>query len=478
MLRTTYRKVASWLKSALFSTPTHGGGWGYRSSTIDSFRSRRQPTSEDLLREVKNTAYACAMINASTCASFPFRLFVKTSPGQAEPIAKTMKLDRIEKKRLHSVPWLRNMLTKADDIQEIVEHPVLELFKHVNPIMNSHDLLELTTFYQEIFGEAYWFIIRDNLGRPIEIWPIPTQFVYVPPIVNPADPTNLTAAFAPDHYDFYMYSGSMRVPAENVIVFLYPDPRNPFTRGLSPLRAAFEHVTLNSEFIAHKQALWENRARPDAIISPGEVIGQEERDRLEDELNEKFRRGGAGKILVAESSLSIAPLSWPLNETALIGEHDVTKEDTCNSFGVPVSYLTKDVNLSILDASGELYMTHTIRPRLNRRDQKITERLLPLYDPTGRLFVAAEDPVPEDLAAKREQERVDLEHGTVTINEVRAERGLPPVEWGHVPWLPTHFAPAPNSSPETQLDRTQRYGTNDAREQARKPRSTRRTTTR
>jgi hypothetical protein len=30
----------------------------------------------------------------------------------------------------------------------------------------------------------------------------------------------------------------------------------------------------------------------------------------------------------------------------------------------------------------------------------------------------------------------------VTINEVRQDRGLPPVPWGETPWLPARWAPA------------------------------------
>jgi hypothetical protein len=39
------------------------------------------------------------------------------------------------------------------------------------------------------------------------------------------------------------------------------------------------------------------------------------------------------------------------------------------------------------------------------------------------------------------QETLDLKFGVVTINELRGERGLPPVPWGDTPWLPLLWAP-------------------------------------
>jgi hypothetical protein len=55
--------------------------------------------------------------------------------------------------------------------------------------------------------------------------------------------------------------------------------------------------------------------------------------------------------------------------------------------------------------------------------------------------LASEDPVPIDRDATTAQQTLDLKYGVVTINELRGERGLPPVEWGDKPWLPLVWAP-------------------------------------
>ncbi len=41
-------------------------------------------------------------------------------------------------------------------------------------------------------------------------------------------------------------------------------------------------------------------------------------------------------------------------------------------------------------------MTKAIGPRLQLRDEKLNEQLIPFYDPTRRLFLASEDPSPID----------------------------------------------------------------------------------
>ncbi len=80
--------ILSWLTS-LFTrsappAPRPGGG-----DFIDAHRRQREPSPRDLLAELKHTAWACASINASVCASHPPRLYVSTSPGQAAPRCST-----------------------------------------------------------------------------------------------------------------------------------------------------------------------------------------------------------------------------------------------------------------------------------------------------------------------------------------------------------------------------------------------------
>src|SRR5262249_41134673 len=137
-----------------------------------------------------------------------------------------------------------------------------------------------------------------------------------------------------------------------------------------------------------------------------------------------------------------------------------TKEDIANAFHVPISFLTTNTNLANLLASQSQHMALAIDPRLRRRDEKLNEQLVPLLDPTRRLFLASEDPVPIDMDAMIARKERDMKSGLVTINEVRSERGLPPVDWGDKPWLPLNWAPTdfyrPDGLPDT--GRNRRHG--------------------
>ena len=118
-----------------------------------------------------------------------------------------------------------------------------------------------------------------------------------------------------------------------------------------------------------------------------------------------------------------------------------TKEDIANAFHVPLSFLTSETNLANLQAAEAQHMAKAIYPRLTRRDQKLNERLVPLFDPSGRLFLMSQDPTPTNIDRTLQQLEMDLKFGLRTINEIRAnDRGDDPVPWGDVPWLPLQWA--------------------------------------
>src|ERR1043166_203023 len=91
---------------------------------LDAHASRRQPTVNDLLNELKNTAWTCASINASVCASLPPRLYVATSRSQGPPRCATRTLEPAMVRQLRAT---RPSLV-PQTIEEVVDHPLLTLF--------------------------------------------------------------------------------------------------------------------------------------------------------------------------------------------------------------------------------------------------------------------------------------------------------------------------------------------------------------
>src|SRR5262249_53846143 len=160
--------------------------------------------------------------------------------------------------------------------------------------------------------------------------------------------------------DYYLYragTSEQRFAPDEVIHFRYPDPRDPYTSGLSPLRACYEQAALTSQFAAFKRAKFDNHAVPDALVTPDAVLGEEERDRLEAQWNQRLRRGGAGRVVVAESKVQVHLLAHSMGDLAALADLRATKEAIANAFHVPLSFLTSETNLANLQAAEHQHMT-------------------------------------------------------------------------------------------------------------------------
>ena len=431
LLANTLAACADWLRPKAVPQGLTGAQWT-GTQFVDAYRRNRAPSPNELLAELKNVAFACASINAAVCATYRPRLYVATRQDDATPKCPVRPLRKEEAHRLKAGPSFPAHLRDAG-IDEVKDHPLLTLFKACNPVHNAFDLWELTTFYQETIGSAYWLLQFGTLGTPSAIWILPAQNV-----TPKRDPQSRNLI---DYYEYRSGMNRVSYKPQEIIHFRYPDPKDPYTSGLSPLRAAWEQCAISSDYLAFKKATWENSAVPGAVISPDEVIGEEERDRLEAQWNAKFRRGGAGRALIAESGMKVSILAHSMGDLHALAEYGATKEDICNAFHVPMSYFTKETNLANLQAADYQHMKLAISPRLERRDEKINEQLIPLFDSSRRLFVASEDPIPQNQEIQWRQFEMDLKYGIMSVNEVRADRGLPPVDWGETPWLPLMWAP-------------------------------------
>jgi Phage portal protein len=214
---------------------------------VDAYKRNRQPTPNELMAELKNTAWACISLNSAVCANNPPQLYVTTDDGQKAARCRTRALSPRRESKLRQSKHLPGRFTKSARIDEVADHPLMALLSSANPVHNSFDLWELTTLYQEVHGSCYWYLPTGPLGIPSAIWILPAQ--------------NVTPKRKPDStsiVDYYQYRTGTReqiFSPDEIIHFRYPDPRDPYTGGLSPLRACIEQVALMSDYAAMKKAI-------------------------------------------------------------------------------------------------------------------------------------------------------------------------------------------------------------------------------
>ena len=145
--------------------------------------------------------------------------------------------------------------------EPVLRHEFLALLKRPNPYYSGEQLWMGIEMSYTVDGNAYALIVRNNAGRPAQLWWVPhwmmepewdsegneflTHYVYSPPGHRP-----------------------IRIEPEEVLHFRFGfDPNNP-RKGLSPLRTVMRELFTDAEAANYTASLLRNGAVPSIMVMP------------------------------------------------------------------------------------------------------------------------------------------------------------------------------------------------------------------
>ena len=390
--------------------------------------------ARQLIQRYRSWPYACANKNAISCAQIPLRLYANKPTKSSKSRFKTKNVSAKQLKYLDSSAILRKYTNSGVEVEEVVDHPLLDLLYNVNDFMNGFELMETTYLFLELTGNAYWFIVKGEFGTPAELWPLLPQ--YVKPI---ADRQNFIKQY------LFTVDNNIKIyiDPEFVIHHKYPNPQS-LVLGMGKLQACSLAADLHTNMNIYESNLFENRAVPDSVVilpTDAGTPNPEEIKRMKSEWRKQF--GGLGKVggfSILHGGADVKQLGLTPKDMAYQKGRKSTLEEIAGVFGVPLSKLTVDnVNRANAEAGDYSYMKDTVLPMIRRVEQKLNEKLLPMYD--ERLFVAYDNPVPQDKSFRLLEQEKHLGSGYSSINEERQRDNKDEVEWGDVPIMRIGMAP-------------------------------------
>jgi len=373
------------------------------------------------VRAYSSWVYIAAQKNAIAFANVPLRLYVAKRTGSQKLLAPTKVVPPMLKQQMQRRASLAPWLAKAADVQEVQEHPLLELLKKVNPFNNGFELLFDTDLYQELTGNAYWYIVRDKLGLPAAIWSLPSQYMYVIP----------SAEKYIAGYKWKRGTVEVDFTPEEIIHFKLPNPNDQYY-GMSPLQAAKDAFNIQANMSIYQNAVFSNDGRLAGAFETDQVLTDPTFERLKLQIQNEFRGAkNAGKLPLLEAGLHYKEYALAPKELDFLNSRRWTQEEIVNSYGQTLALYDKNTTRANSETALYLWMAHTISPRHRMVEQKLNEAFVSLYDPN--LFVAFDECVPENVEFRLQERRTNIEIGYTTINEERAKEGLDPVPWGDAP---------------------------------------------
>lgn len=389
-----------------------------------------------LIAAYKSWVYICASKNSNTVAAAPLKLYVGKQSKSTKILVKTAKLDRKVEARIRKQGNLIPYHRKAVELEEVLDHPFLEMIKNVNPMINRFDLWDATQLWMELTGNAYWYVYKNNMGMPVELWPLPPQSMKIV-----ASQDKIIAGYV-------YHIGSTKIPfaSEEIIHFKFHSPAGGLY-GTGPLAAVIDTYINDASIRTFESTLMQNMGRPEAVLSSKEPIAESDFKRIKDRWKQQYAGSKkAGQTILLENGLEYTPITLTPREMNYILGRKMNREEIAAAFGVPMSKLTVEaVNLANAYVGEHQYMQDTIEPRLRRIEETINANLMPMYD--DNLFVAYDPVVPSDKEFELKERESNLGKYITTINEEREKMGLDDVEWGDIPLAGPGIAPLGENKP-------------------------------
>jgi HK97 family phage portal protein len=422
-----------------------------------SHGSRPSTKRNELLKHFTSWGYICPQRNATAVSEVPLRLYAVRRKGEqpagakyGHPVGRPATKQQVEWLGKNRAIAESQAFKEAVDVEEIIDHPLLDLIRRPNPWMTSFETRSLTSVYLDMTGDGFWWIppgplAEGDLTRPDTLWVLPTQAVS---IVPDKDGAGLIKAYK---YGRGTIEKPKLIPPRDMVHHRFPNPLNPL-QGYAPAEAVLLSMVWDESMDIYENALNKNMARPEGVLTFEQDVTEAQRKSLQADINSTHRGVfNVGKMVVGGKNAQWKPLSWSPKEMAAMRGRDAVMKKISNAFGVPLALIeTKDVNRANADAAMVVYQRWTILPRLRLGEEKLNIDLVPKWDDTGRLFFAYDNPVPEDREFMLKKEESRLNTYTVTVNEVRTKDGLDPVEWGDTPLVPVNVAPLGSAPPENQ----------------------------
>jgi phage portal protein BeeE len=399
-------------------------------------------------RAIQGSIYNAATLVAKTAAAGELRLYKRAGAGK-----RSSKSRRIAAR---DVAFLRGRVAgiaptakavsyanAAEDIEQVTEHPVLDLLRDPDPIMTYCDFMTMLFWYREVAGKAY---VWTGGEKPVGLFLLHPQ--YTRAILSKTNGV-----------EGYMYGRDqtvpMSIPAAEVIVSRYmPDPFAPWD-GLSWVSSVEQYADVENAAIVSEVARWKNSGQYGIIIKAPKDYNDSQMKQLETSLRGKGGPLAAGRALIVRDMEVLEAGAKPHEMNYLEGLEQAERA-IYRAAGIPEAvWKLNDANLASATVAEPIWQKN-VYERQRRVAEDLTEWLLPMFGETpGDMWFSYDNPVRDDVELQTNRMSAAFVNGAVYLNEYRAALGLDPLadELNTLgkPIIPAGIvSPAETPEPETE----------------------------
>lgn len=337
-----------------------------------------------------------------------------------------------------------------DNRTEITRHPALELWRKPNPWFMGPAFRESAQQHEELTGEQYWLIVRNQFGLPQELWFVRPD--RMEPVPHPVD-----------YLSGYIYHGpsgeDIPLSTDDVIFLRRPHPLDPY-RGLGAVQSILSDLDATYLSAEYHRNFFLNSAAPGGVIQADQNLSDEDFNQFQARWAETHRGvANAHRVAILEAGMKWVDRNYTMDDMQFTELREASRETIREAFGFPkaMTGATDDVNKANAYAGEVMFARWMTKPRLVRAREALNSMLLPMYGPSAaNLEFDFVNPVPEDdeiaatvLLAKTQGAKYLADTGLWEPADILSTVGLPDMK--EVPKPKTPAAPALPPAPSAPI---------------------------
>lgn len=324
-------------------------------------------------------------------------------------------------------------------------HPLYKLFYNPRPFMSGADFVHLWTMLQQIYGETFWYKVRGELTGKIK------ELILLPP-------NQMELVIDDGEVVGYILHKSNGQNVPFTLDEVYHDKRaNPFNefRGMSIMERVSTYIDIELVTSTYTLNYMHNNASPSGIVSLPSMT-PESFTKFTRQWRENYEGpGNAGKTaFIRGSEASFKAVGATLKDIDQKVTREMAEQDVLMAFEVPKPLLgvadSNGLGRGNVETLEYIFTKHTIEPLMNRLDNIYTSLLKEVRNANDLgAYVDHESIIPEDKEYEHTVNK-DLVNVAITVNEVRARLGLPPIKGGD-DLMPANQVQQPQKSIKVQM---------------------------
>lgn len=299
------------------------------------------------------------------------------------------------------------------------------LHSRPNPVHTTKEFLQMMTAQAVLRGDGFAFIVRNQRGEPVELWPLQRREVGV-----------TRMGYEPS-YTIAAYEGKISGTFTRKEVLHLRGVSMDGLGGLDQLVVARNTIGLASAAQSSQAKSFRNGNRMPGYWTTDNNLGDEEVDRIAAQLQAATSGENQYKSPLLDNGLTYKTAGQGFRDSQMVETRKHEMIEVCAAFGVLPAILgidDKTQAFASVEAMFRAHLVHTLRPWLAAWEQALDRDIL---DGEGPLYAKFDTSDMERATTKERAESYRALAETLVIlpNELRRLEGLPEIPGLNETWI-------------------------------------------